>query len=69
MSHYISGLSPELKLYDTEGLLMEKIDIADKSTDQLHELMKDKGFMYKKPMDESDEDLDVINVTEPNDEL
>jgi len=67
--NYISGLSPELKLYDEEGLLMEKMDISTKSTAQLHELMQEKGFYYEKTKDESDEDLDILAVDEHFDEL
>ena len=36
---YISGLSPELKLYDSEDRLMDKIDISRKTTDQIHDLV------------------------------
>jgi len=61
---YIQGLSPELKLYDHEDLLMAKIDLARKSTAQIHELLKSHGFKYNEVAEDTDEDLDDFKVSE-----
>lgn len=60
----MSGLSPELKLYDDEGLLMQKVDIARKTTQQIHELLQSRGFKYEQPKDEAEEDLEDFHVRE-----
>ena len=40
----VPGKSPEIMFYDSNNRVIEKIDIAEMSRDQLNQLMRDKGF-------------------------
>lgn len=43
--HYINGHNPDLVILDTDGNLIERVDlIAYKTFDDLHALLKKKGF-------------------------
>lgn len=41
------GRSPELTLMDDNGNVVEKVDLAPMTTDQIHKLLQDKGFERK----------------------
>lgn len=47
--NYIPGKSPILNIRNDDGSLVETIDIADYTTDGLHELMRNKGFHRSVP--------------------
>jgi hypothetical protein len=44
---FIFGRSPELTLKDDSGSVVEKIDLAPMTTEQIHKLLQDKGFERK----------------------
>ena len=44
---WIPGHTPTLILRDDAGVEIEKIDLSSHTTEQLHELMKSKGFERK----------------------
>jgi hypothetical protein len=44
---WIRGRNPDLHIYDDEGALIEKIDLAPYSSTALHQLLLDKGFTKK----------------------
>ena len=48
---WIPGHNPELHILSDEGELVEKVNLKDYTTDGLHELMEEKGFV-KKPVSE-----------------
>lgn len=40
---YIRGHNPDLVIFE-DGVEVERIDLAPMTTDEIHALMKDKGF-------------------------
>eukprot|EP00392_Amoebophrya_sp_AT5.2_P018875 g19524.t1 len=55
---WVSGLSPELKLYDSEDLLMAKIPLDKMKRAEIHDMMQNYGFAFAPAKDEDDSDLD-----------
>ena len=61
---FISGRTPELFLFDETGKEVEKIDLSHMKTDQLHELMKTKGFTRTTPIPKGSVQMNKIRRTD-----
>jgi hypothetical protein len=44
---FIGGRNPDLFLYSDQGDLMETIDLSPFSTQEIHDLLSQKGFVRK----------------------
>jgi len=47
--NYIPGHNPDLVLFDSQNNEVERIDMSNYNTEQLHELVQSKGFNRQAP--------------------
>lgn len=49
---FVSGRNPDLFLYSDNGDLIETIDLSPFSTQEIHDLLVQKGFVLRQPQEE-----------------